>query len=434
MIRFFMFMFFLLILACTAKMGKDAVVAIDGKVFSREEFFADMVESRFKALDIPGRRKVVKEFANRQIVAMEIKRLRLLESEELDRAKTRARENLIVDKIIEEEVWTGVLTDSSLTVLYDRLGWEIGVHHIVLTFKGSLHSKSDRSEKDALNLIREIRERVIQGELKFYEAAKLYSEDPSKFNDGQLGRVKWGELFEPVQSLAFSMDSGEISEPVRSDVGYHIVRVSGIKKIPFPPYEEMIPELKKFIRSGRGREFQSEMRKFEARLQRRYAVSFNPDIISQLFSEIKQLHGDQEGAPRSFEITQVDLPGIVCVAGGVPVELSWFRENITLLGSPFTESLILSEWGLEITLEHVLYRFLARHFAEETRDEAWYQDIEEQVKRKSPEILLRVLLDFWSEDDRDISKEELIQSLLDRYEIDINENFLSSYEESQTPL
>ncbi|MEE9166821.1 MAG: peptidylprolyl isomerase [Candidatus Neomarinimicrobiota bacterium] len=423
----------LVCISCTLRMGEDDVVAIDGEVFSREAFLADVGETRFSNLDVVEKREVIGEFAERVIISMEAEMRGLRNGELTMKAEMRARENLTVNKIFEEEIWTSLLSDSSLRLLYERMGREIGVQHVVLTFAGSHRSKSDRPEEHALSLIKEIREKIIQGEMKFYEAAKKYSEDPSRYNDGQLGRFKWGELFEPVQTAAFSLGAGEISMTVRSDVGYHIVRVSGIKKLPRKPYEEMIPRLRQFIRSNQGHEFDVGVRNFESILRNRYGVTFNDDMIRELLAEIIRVHRDHDGSPKVSDITLVDLPGIVFVAGGIPVELPWLQERIELLGSPLSESLVISERSLTITLEHILYRFLTNQFAEETRGEEWFVEIDKAVERKRPDILKNILIERLSKENSDASKDELIQLVTDRHRVDINEDFLALYVDPAEP-
>lgn len=428
------FILLLMAVACTPRMDENDVVSIDNRVFDRDEFFSDVLESRFVKLPLEERQKVVDAFAKRQIFTIEAERRGLVDDVATQKLEARTRGNLVVDKLLEEEVWARLLSDSSLKLLYDRMGRRINVHHIVVTFEGSRHSRSDRSEREALEVIREIRKKVVNGEMKFFEAARRYSEDPSRYDDGVLGRFRWGELFEPVQSVAFSMKAGEISEPVRSDVGYHIVRVTGVEKIPLSPYEEMIPELKRFIRTNKGHEFDLALKDFEKRLERRYAVKFNPDMISRLLKAVAEVHGDREGYPTAKLINEIDLPGIICVAGSVPIELPWFRENIDLLGPPLSNSLIISERTLVTTLEHVLYRHLTQQFATETRDSTWFEDIDQKMERGRPRILRKVLADELSRTRPDTPKDELIRELVERHRVRINDEFVSTYRTGESSI
>ncbi|MFQ6616535.1 MAG: peptidylprolyl isomerase [Fidelibacterota bacterium] len=420
--------------SCTQKMDENDVVSIDNRVFHRDEFFGDVAESRFVDLNPDARHKVLDEFVRRQIILMEAKERGLLDHVDTQKAEARMKQNLIVNKVLEEEVWTRLVSDSSLKLLYKRKGRRITVHHIMVTFKGSPQSKSDRSEEEALRVIEEIRDKIVKGEIKFYEAARRYSEDPSRRNDGVLGQFEWGKLFEPVQSAAFSMKAGEISEPLRSLAGYHLVRVTGIQEVPLPPYEDMIPELRRFIRTNNGHEFDVALRAFEKRLERRYAVKFNPEMIADLLRAIGQVHGDKEGYPRAKLIEEIEIPGIISVAGSVPIELAWFREQISILGPPLSNSLILSERTLVTTLEHVLYRHLTQKFAEQTRDESWFDDIDKKVEKNRTRILKEVLLDDLSNKEPDTPRDQLLEDLVNRHRVRVNTDFVSDYRAGETRI
>lgn len=418
----------LLMAACSPRMGEEEVVVIDDRVFVSEEFFADVEESRFADLTYSQRHEVVEEFAQRQIILFEAEKRELFDDERVLRAEMRDRENLIVNKIINEEVWIPILSDSSLKVLYNRMGREIGVHHIILTYKGSLQSKSDRSEEDALTLIREIRQQIVDGEMKFFEAARKYSEGPSRSQDGSMGRFQWGVLFEPLQTEVFSLKrGGAMSEPFRSDFGYHLVRIQGIKKLSLDPYEEMIPELKEFIKGGKGHEFEVALKKLESMLRKRYAVDFDRDMIKDVLIEVRKIHGDKSGAPKVGEIPQIEWDNYICIAGDVPVTLGWFKERIEIFGSPLTESLVTSERTLTIALEHILYRFLTEKYADQTRDESWFLDIARNVQREKQKVIKNILIEELSEDDPGILGQELIQQLVEKHSVRINQNFLTSF-------
>ena len=70
----------------------------------------------------------------------------------------------------------------------------------------------------------------------FAEMAKLYSEDPGSARDG--GMLPWlfkGQLLKEFEEVALAMQPGELSRPVLSPVGYHIIYMNGRKQ--FEPYE-----------------------------------------------------------------------------------------------------------------------------------------------------------------------------------------------------
>lgn len=75
--------------------------------------------------------------------------------------------------------------------------------------------------------IQAILEKYKNGE-DFAELAKQYSEGPTKTKGGDLGAFKKGDMVAPFSEKAFSMNPGEVSEPVRTRFGWHLIKVEKI--------------------------------------------------------------------------------------------------------------------------------------------------------------------------------------------------------------
>jgi peptidyl-prolyl cis-trans isomerase SurA len=76
---------------------------------------------------------------------------------------------------------------------------------------------------------RDVRERIILGE-PFEQVARSTSDDPSaKINGGNLGYFTVFQMIMPFEDAAYNLKPGEVSEPVRTPYGYHIIKVSNIR-------------------------------------------------------------------------------------------------------------------------------------------------------------------------------------------------------------
>ena len=83
----------------------------------------------------------------------------------------------------------------------------------------------ESSKQQAMERMREIRERIRQGE-DFAELARRYSEDPGTApKGGDLGFVEKGTLFQAFEETAFQMEPGEISDVVETPVGLHLIQL-----------------------------------------------------------------------------------------------------------------------------------------------------------------------------------------------------------------
>ncbi len=106
-------------------------------------------------------------------------------------------------------------TDAEVKDFYNHLQYKIRVSHILV------------KDKDTAQMIFD----SLQHGGNFEQLAYNYSIDPdAKRNKGDLGLVGWGDLVDEFQEAAFAMQPGEISPPVKSPFGYHIIKL--IDKLP----------------------------------------------------------------------------------------------------------------------------------------------------------------------------------------------------------
>ncbi len=115
------------------------------------------------------------------------------------------------------------LTDSLVRLTYNRMKEEVKASHILINLK---QDPSPEDTLQAYNKIMEIRNKIKGGE-DFGMAAAQYSEDPSaRSNHGNLGYFSAMQMVYPFETGAYNTKVGEISMPVRSRFGYHIIYVT----------------------------------------------------------------------------------------------------------------------------------------------------------------------------------------------------------------
>lgn len=93
----------------------------------------------------------------------------------------------------------------------------------------------------------EIYELAIKDGQDFSQLARTYSEDTSKDKGGDLGTFEEGQMVQPFSDKAFSMKAGEISEPVRTRYGWHVIKVEKVMESSVRQLAEVKPEIEKIL-------------------------------------------------------------------------------------------------------------------------------------------------------------------------------------------
>jgi len=116
------------------------------------------------------------------------------------------------------------VTDQLVREAYDRLGTEVNASHILVRVA------PDATPADTLAAFQKItalRQRVTTGGEDFGTVARASSEDPSaKENNGRLGYFTAMQMVYPFESAAYHTQVGQVSPPLRTRFGYHVIKVN----------------------------------------------------------------------------------------------------------------------------------------------------------------------------------------------------------------
>ena len=117
----------------------------------------------------------------------------------------------------------------------------IKVRHIFFALPASA---SQEDAERTLAKVQEAQKRLAGGD-DFEDVAKDLSEGPEASEGGLLGQMRKGQMQPEIEAVAFSLKNGEVSEPVRSPAGVHILRVDEREteyQVPIEDVREQIKE------------------------------------------------------------------------------------------------------------------------------------------------------------------------------------------------
>ena len=150
---------------------------------------------------------------------------------------------------------------------------KIQASHILIGFhneEGNIDSAAAKNKADQ-----------VMAELKagasFEELVEKYSDDPgSKEKGGDLGYFERRMMVKEFDEVAFKMNFGDISDPILTNFGYHIIKL--IDKMDTQPYADEYENLKNMFNKQR---YQHEKEMLIASLKNKYDFTINEDILSR---------------------------------------------------------------------------------------------------------------------------------------------------------
>jgi peptidyl-prolyl cis-trans isomerase C len=137
---------------------------------------------------------------------------------------------------------------------------QVRARHILIRAAGSPSpvepGKKELSDAEALAKVQEIRKKLAAGGDFAALAAQESDDTGSKDKGGDLNFFKHGQMVPAFDQAAFSLKVGEISEPVKTQFGYHIIKVEARKS-----YEDSKPEVDRRLRSEMAQKMMDDLQK-----------------------------------------------------------------------------------------------------------------------------------------------------------------------------
>ena len=193
----------------------------------------------------------------------EVKKSYSLNDEQLQQAVTREgytiteyreqmRKQIGRYKLISEKVRKNIkVSDADVQTEYDRMtrsegeDYEVHIRHILIAVpRNASQAQVDQARRKAAAVAVEAREPGVN----FAELAKKRSEGSSSSDGGDLGFFKRGTMVPEFEKVAFNLKTGEVSEPVRTQFGWHVLKLEEIRKLGMKPLAEVRPEIEERLR------------------------------------------------------------------------------------------------------------------------------------------------------------------------------------------
>jgi len=173
-------------------------------------------------------------------------RWKLLETEKMILAEAYLQKSLPKIEVSEEEIKQYYETHKGEFKQPEG----IKLKHILIYVPQNADNKT---KERALNRAKQIRSQLAKG-AKFEELARIHSDDTaSREKGGDLGILRKGETLPEFEEKVFKLKPGEISQPILSPYGYHIVKVEKIIPEEILPFEKVKDQVKEEVKREKER-------------------------------------------------------------------------------------------------------------------------------------------------------------------------------------
>jgi peptidyl-prolyl cis-trans isomerase C len=203
-----------------------------------EQIFAQIVESmpaeRRAAAQAPqAKRQLAEQLAELKALAQEARREKIDQTPEAKAQLAMRSDQLVAGMLFQKISKDAKPSAADLQAYYDghKADYDaVTARHILIRMTGSAvplkEGEKDLSDDEALAKAKDIRAKLVAG-ADFAELAKADSDDAgSGANGGVLGDFTHGRMVPQFEEAAFALKVNEISEPVKTQFGYHIIQVT----------------------------------------------------------------------------------------------------------------------------------------------------------------------------------------------------------------
>lgn len=185
------------------------------------------------------------------------------------------------------------VSEEELKEFYQKRKVKLNVAHILV---------------DTKELAQEIRQKILDG-TDFTELAAKYSKDKTTAeNGGEIGEFVWGEMVESFQEAAFELQPDEISEPVRSSYGFHVMKLLSRQPVKLKPYDEEREKLFDELLQSKSYEIAEYLNEYTTKIDKEAQFKIDSVMVHKFHKEIiKNLKNPSQEAKDYFNDPTTDL-------------------------------------------------------------------------------------------------------------------------------
>jgi peptidyl-prolyl cis-trans isomerase C len=283
-----------LLSGCATKEEGQIVAKVGDRAITAQDMESEWAKaSRLKIRGVPDlqrKKELVDRMIGEQVVILEAYKEGIDNEVEADTNFAQQKDRILLNLLYQKEIVDkSQPTESEIKKEYQMMQQEVHAWHILVESK---------EQADTVY-------RMLKDGADFAELAMERSIDPTvKDNSGDLGFFRWGKMVPEFQEVAFKMKEGEISRPVQTTFGWHIIKFIERRDVEQPSYEEtktlILPKLNQAKRESRVKEYFAQLRK-------KVGFKINEEALDLVMSKKQEVPPDTLSLRRPADVLDLDM-------------------------------------------------------------------------------------------------------------------------------
>ena len=252
----------------------QVLAEVGGERISREEFIAAIaglrregdVQLTLKTMTREGHREILDDLIEKRLYAKAARAEGLQNQPDVQRAIEQATNEILAHRYLDVRITNAAVADTELRAYYDQhkndlfLPAQVKARHIVV-----------KTREEAQAVLKQ-----IAGGADFAKVAEQVSlEASTRVKGGDLGWVPRGVMTKPFEDAIFALAAGQISEPIETQYGVHVVKIDEVRQPALPAFELVREEI-------RARILQQRREQLKKQLASKIGVTINQAALEAL--------------------------------------------------------------------------------------------------------------------------------------------------------
>jgi parvulin-like peptidyl-prolyl isomerase len=397
---------FVVFSACgTKKEGGGVVAKVGNMTISTDDLNQEWTNASRMIIqgvsEYERKQDLVNKLIGDKVVLLEAYKEGIDNEVEQDTTFAKQKETILLNVLYKKEIVDKArASEKEIRDEYDRQKEEIHAAHILVETKEQADDIYQQLKNGA----------------DFTQLAKEKSIDPSaKTNGGDLGFFKRGKMVPEFQDAAFNLKVGEISRPIQTQFGWHIIKLIEKRSVEQAPYEEAKKSIQSRLEQAKR---EQRVKEYFEELKKKVGFKVNDQALDLILSRKVEVPPDSQGLKKTGETVDVskfnaqELSMPLFTYQGGEVSVGTFIQQFNQMPQPYRPRLSDKQKIGEIAFQNLVRNLLldvAKKDNLEKSDEftkEWNAMKEkEMIKRMRAEVILKGV---------GISDEET-QSYYDRY-------------------